>query len=135
MTIINDIRACLDNQLTNTSSIPVVAKENVAYVHQAGTSFIKAAVVPTSRRPATRGPTPQQLYQGLYTLLICTPEAKGAGAGYDIADTLLASFEATKDITYNGLSITIDYSEVRGSFLDSPFYCTPINVAWYCYHL
>ena len=135
MTIINDIRACLDNQLTNTSNIPVVAKENVAYVHQAGTPFIKAAMVPTSRRPATRGINPQQLYQGLYTLLICTPEAKGAGAGYDIADTLLASFEATKDITYNGLSITIDYSEVRGSFLDSPFYCTPINVAWYCYHI
>jgi len=134
MTIINDIRACLDNQLSNTSGIPVVVKENVAYAHKVGTPFIKASIVPTARRPTTRGLNPQQLYQGLYTLLICTPEAAGAGAGYDIADTLLASFQATKDISYNGLIITVDYSEVRGSFLDSPFYCTPINVAWYCYH-
>jgi hypothetical protein len=30
--------------------------------------------------------------------------------------------------------VSIDYSEVRTSFLDSPFYCTPITIGWYIYH-
>lgn len=120
---------------------------------------MKADLIPTSRRPAVRGLNPQQRYDGLYSLLICTPEGLGPGAGYDIADLLLARFEATTDITYtypvdailqeNGDNlllednsrllighptiVSIDYSEVRTSFLDSPFYCTPITVAWYCY--
>jgi hypothetical protein len=90
-------------------------------------------MIPTSRRPAVRGLNPQQRYDGLYNILICTPEGLGSGAGYDVADILLARFEATTDISYNGFTISLDYSEVRASYLDSPFYCTPIVIAWYCY--
>ncbi|MGI9143588.1 MAG: phage tail terminator-like protein [Fluviibacter sp.] len=133
MTIINDIRACLDTHLTGTVGIPTIARQNVPFQPTVGTSFVKAEMVPTSRRPAVRGLNPQKRYDGLYTILICTPEAKGAGAGYDIADSLLARFDAGIDITYNGFIVSIDYSEVRASFLDSPFYCTPVTVGWYIY--
>lgn len=133
MTIINDIRACLDTHLSGTSGIPTIARQNVPFEPTTGTSYVKADMIPTSRRPAVRGLNPQQRYDGLYSLLICTPEGLGPGAGYDIADLLLARFEATTDITNAGLTISVDYSEVRTSFLDSPFYCTPITVAWYCY--
>lgn len=133
MTIINDIRACLDTHLSGTSGIPAIARQNVPFEPTTGTSYVKADMIPTSRRPAVRGLNPQQRYDGLYSLLICTPEGLGPGAGYDIADLLLARFEATTDITNAGLTISVDYSEVRTSFLDSPFYCTPITVAWYCY--
>lgn len=133
MTIINDIRACLDTHLSGTVGIPTIARQNVPFEPTTGTSFVKADMVPTSRRPAVRGLNPQQRYDGLYSLLICTPEGLGPGAGYDIADLLLARFEATTDISNAGLTISVDYSEVRTSFLDSPFYCTPITVAWYCY--
>jgi hypothetical protein len=91
-------------------------------------------MVPTSRRPAVRGLNPQQRYDGLYSILICTPENLGPGAGYDIADLLLDRFDATTDISLSGLTISIDYSEVRTSFLDSPFYCTPVTIAWYVYN-
>lgn len=133
MTIINDIRACLDTHLSGTASIPTIARQNVPFEPTTGTSYVKADMIPTSRRPAVRGLNPQQRYDGLYSLLICTPEGLGPGAGYDIADLLLARFEATTDISNAGLTISVDYSEVRTSFLDSPFYCTPITVAWYCY--
>lgn len=133
MTIINDIRACLDTHLSGTVGIPAIARQNVPFEPTTGTSYVKADMIPTSRRPAVRGLNPQQRYDGLYSLLICTPEGLGPGAGYDIADLLLARFEATTDITNAGLTISVDYSEVRTSFLDSPFYCTPITVAWYCY--
>lgn len=133
MTIINDIRACLDTHLSGTAGIPTIARQNVPFEPTTGTSYVKADMIPTSRRPAVRGLNPQQRYDGLYSLLICTPEGLGPGAGYDIADLLLARFEATTDISNAGLTISVDYSEVRTSFLDSPFYCTPITVAWYCY--
>ena len=134
MTIINDIRACLDTHLSGTSGIPAIARQNVPFEPTTGTSYVKADMIPTSRRPAVRGLNPQQRYDGLYSLLICTPEGLGPGAGYDIADLLLARFEATTDITNAGLTISVDYSEVRTSFLDSPFYCTPVTIAWYVYN-
>ena len=159
MTIINDIRACLDTHLSGTVGIPTIARQNVPFEPTTGTSYVKADMIPTSRRPAVRGLNPQQRYDGLYSLLICTPEGLGPGAGYDVADLLLARFEATTDITYtnpvdtilqedgfdilledNGrlllgspTIVSIDYSEVRTSFLDSPFYCTPVTIAWYTY--
>jgi hypothetical protein len=134
MSIINDIRACLDTHLAGTASLPAVAHQNVPYEPTTGTSFVKVDMVPTSRRPAVRGLNPQQRYDGLYSILICTPENLGPGAGYDIADLLLDRFDATTDISLSGLTISIDYSEVRTSFLDSPFYCTPVTIAWYVYN-
>jgi len=159
MTIINDIRACLDTHLSGTVGIPAIARQNVPFEPTTGTSFIKANLVPTLRRPAVRGLNPQQRYDGIYSILICTPEGLGVGAGYDIADLLLDRFNATTDIVYTNpfdailqesgddillednsrlllgspTIVSIDYSEVRTSFLDSPFYCTPVTVAWYTY--
>jgi hypothetical protein len=134
MSIINDIRACLDTHLAGTVGLPAVAHQNVPYEPTTGTTFVKVDMVPTSRRPAVRGLNPQQRYDGLYSILICTPENLGPGAGYDIADLLLDRFDATTDISLSGLTISIDYSEVRTSFLDSPFYCTPVTIAWYVYN-
>lgn len=134
MTIINDIRACLDTHLSGTAGIPTIARQNVPFEPTTGTSYVKADMIPTSRRPAVRGLNPQQRYDGLYSLLICTPEGLGPGAGYDIADLLLARFNAATDISNAGLIISVDYSEVRTSFLDSPFYCTPVTIAWYVYN-
>jgi len=134
MTIINDIRACLDSHLSGTSGIPTIARQNVPFEPTTSTSYVKADMVPTSRRAAVRGLNPQQRYDGLYSLLICTPEGLGSGAGYDIADLLLARFNAATDISFGGLIISVDYSEVRTSFLDSPFYCTPVTVGWYVFN-
>jgi hypothetical protein len=134
MTIINDIRACLDTHLSGTSGIPTIARQNVPFEPTTGTSYVKADMIPTSRRAAVRGLNPQQRYDGLYSLLICTPEGLGPGAGYDIADLLLARFNTATDISFNGLTISVDYSEVRTSFLDSPYYCTPVTIAWYVYN-
>lgn len=134
MTIINDIRACLDSHLTGTSGIPTIARQNVPFEPTTGTSFVKADMVPTSRRAAVRGLNPSKRYDGLYSVLVCTPEGLGSGAGYDIADILLDRFNVATDISFGGLTISIDYSEVRTSFLDSPFYCTPVTIAWYVYN-
>lgn len=141
MSIINDIRACLDSHLVGTAGIPSIAHQNVEFNPTTGTSFIKADLVPNSRRPAVRGLNPQKLYTGFYNLLVCTPEGQGSGAGYDIADLLLERFDCATDILYTKptgttpIIVSIEYSEVGTSYLDSPYYCTPVTVSWYIYHL
>lgn len=134
MTIFNKVRAIFDDRLASTPDIPKIAFQNVPYAHEVGDTYVKATLAPTSTRLSTMGSNPQQLYKGLYNLLICTPEANGSGEGYDLADTLLARFPASQDLSLDGQYITIEYSEVGASFLDSPFYCTPITIGWYSYH-
>jgi len=138
MTIMNDIRACLDTHLLAMPGVPQIAQQNLRFDATTGVPYIRADMIPTLRRPAVRGLNPQQRYDGLYNLLICVPEGLGSGAGYDIADNILSWFQANTDITYNlplggQLILSLEFSEVRTSFLDTPFYCTPVTIAWYCY--
>ena len=134
MTILNAARAVLDNRLASTPNVPFIANQNVPFARPESGIYIKSTFIPTSRRIATMGTSFQQRYQGLFRLMVCIPEHEGNGRGLEVCDTLLARFQASQDMTFNGLSLTIEYSEVGASFLDSPYYCTPINVAWYCYH-
>lgn len=140
MTIINEIRATLDYRLLSGTGLPVVSAENVKYNPTTGVAFLKTTLTPTLRRPAVRGLNPQQRYDGIYTILICTPEGSGSGPAYDIADRLLGLFDATTDIEHPNYLITsdvivhVDFSELDNSFLDSPFFCTPVNVFWYTYN-
>lgn len=139
MTIMNDIRACLDSRLNlAVSGTTPIAFQNQKFIPVTNTTFIKTAFVPTLRRPAVIGLNPQQRYNGIYNLVICTPEGKGSGGAYDLADTLLDLFNATTDVSHPNYPSTdvivhIDYSELDNSFLDSPYFCTPINIAWYAY--
>lgn len=160
MTIINDIRACLDTHLANTTGIPTIANQNVMFEPTNGTPFVKATLVPVTRRPVVMGNNPQQRYSGLYSLLICTPQGLGSGAGYDFADMILDRFNAATHILYtsptdtlllenndvlsletgegilsgNPTIVSIEYSEVGTSYLDSPFYCTPVTVSWFTHY-
>jgi len=131
--IVNAIRECLDTKLSSLSGLPDVAYPNVPYTIISGTPFFKIDFIPTSITPASRGIDPYLRYQGIYSILVCTPENQGPGAGLVYADALLDHFKATSYVSNGTKNVTIDYSEVRTSFLDSPFYCTPVNVVWYTY--
>ena len=117
-----------------TPSIPAIAYDNVPYTPTVGTSFIKASLVPTSRRPAVRGLNPSNRYQGIFAILICTPEESGSGAGLDLADAITDRFEATTDISAGGIIVSLDYAEVGLSYPDAPYYCTPVTIGWYIYN-
>jgi hypothetical protein len=134
MSILNDIRGAFDTRLSTTPGIPAIAHQNVIYTPTTGTPYLKATLIPNMVRPAVRGLNPQKKYDGLYSILICTPEGKGAGAGYDIADLLLDRFPATLDIPFGSIIVSVDYSQVGTSYFDPPYYCTPVDIAWYIYN-
>jgi hypothetical protein len=133
MSIYSDIRTALETRLYNTSNIPVVAWENVDYSPTTGTPFIKFQFQPTSRRPAVRGTNPQMRYQGLVTLLVHQPENEGPINTEELVDDLVSRFDATTDISYNGIFVRIEYTERQNSYLSKPWYVTPIRIAWYSY--
>ena len=72
---------------------------------------------------------------GLYMILICTPQDIGTGAAYTYADAITEAFDATTDLPYTGGYVSVDYSEVRTPYFDSPFYITPVIVGWHTFHI
>ena len=154
------IRAALESHLSNISGLPDIAYENVPYEPTTGQSFIKAAYIPVVRRPAVRGLNPQQEYRGIFSLNVYAPEGTGPAACEDIAEKLLEGFEATTDISFDGLSdslltesggnlllesgdeilidsvtkVSIDYAERDLALVDAPWYLIPVNIGWYIYN-
>ena len=136
--IYNDIRAALETHLSNVSGIPSVAYENVSFEPQTGTSFLQVMFLPTERRPAVRGLNPQQRYQGVFSILVHTPEGKGPKEADDYANTLLEAFEATTDISFTNsdletINVSLDYAERQQGILDSPWYYVRVDIGWYIY--
>ena len=136
--IYNDIRAALETHLSNISGIPSLAYENVSFEPQTGTSFLQVMFLPTERRPAVRGLNPQQRYQGVFSILVHTPEGKGPKEADDYANTLLEAFEATTDISFTDsdletINVSLDYAERQQGILDSPWYYVRVDIGWYIY--
>lgn len=137
MSIYNNIRAALESHLSTTPDLPDIAYENVSFEPQTGTSFLKVAFVPVSRKPAVRGPYPQQRYDGVFRVFCYTPEGKGPAVADDIADKVITAFDASNDISFTDGSgttiVTINYAERDNGFVDSPWYYCAVNIGWYIY--
>lgn len=132
MSIVDDIRATLDAKLASIAGLPPIAFENAPFKQQAGQSHLRVRFFLTSRRPAVRGPTPQHRYQGLYRIIVATPSETGSGAALGVADTLLDEFNGSTNVQGNPI-VSIEYSELGSPFKDEPFYCIPVEIAWYVY--
>ena len=133
-----DLHAALEIHLSNVSGIPSVAYENVSFEPQTGTSFLQVMYLPTERRPAVRGLNPQQRYQGVFSILVHTPDGKGPKEADDYANILLEAFEATTDISFTNsdletINVSIDYAERQQGILDSPWYYVRVDIGWYIY--
>ena len=137
--IYRDIRAALETKLAAVSGIPDISYENVSYDRVNGTSYVEIGFLPTLRRPAVRGLSPQQRYDGVFRIVCYTPEGNGPGAADEIADKVLEAFEATTDVSYTNSDdetfvVSIDYAEREGGGLDTPFYYVPVNIGFYIYN-
>lgn len=131
MAITDDIRAALDTELAGLPGLPTIAFENVDFDPTPGTPYLTTSFSLTSRRPATRGRDPQKRYQGLYQVTVAVPRFEGIGQALEYADTIMAAFDAATDVTHDGLTIGIEYSELGAQATLDPFYLLPVRIAWY----
>jgi hypothetical protein len=139
MIIYNNIRAALESHLASTAGLPDIAYENVSFEPTTGSSFLKVAFVPVSRRPAVRGLNPQQRYEGVFRVFCYTPEGIGPATADDLANKVMEAFDATTDISFtpdggDTVTVSIDYSERDNGFVDTPWYYTVVNIGWYIYN-
>jgi hypothetical protein len=137
--IYRDIRAALETKLKAVSGLPSISYENSSYDRKNGTSYVETSFLPTLRRPAVRGLSPQQRYQGVFRVVCYAPEGTGPGAADELADKVLNAFEATTDASYlnssgENIIVSIDYAEREGGGLDTPFYYVPVNIGFYIYN-
>jgi hypothetical protein len=134
MSVYNNIRAALEVNLADIPNIPTIQFQNTRFDPVTGTPFLICSLIPTSRRPSEVGSNPFNRYQGLFSISVCTPENNGPKQNQDICNTILAAFPAgTHDLEFGGQLVRIEYTEQLGSFRDSPWFITPINVGWYAY--
>ena len=134
MSIVNKIRAALENHLISTVGIPPVYPSNLAFDADPNTNFIKSTFVVTRVDAANRGLNPQLRYSGFFTMLVCTPEGNGLGGGMSIAETVLDRFAPTTDIPGDGIIVSLEGSQLSSDYFSAPFNCLPITVNWYIYH-
>jgi len=133
MSIYKDIRAALETRLNSTPDIPEIAWENVPYSPTTGTPFIKPMFQPTLRRQSAMATTPPHYYQGIFTILCYHPEGSGSGASQETVDALVNRFNSTTDITYSGLTVSLRGAQQESSYINSPWFVTPITVSWFIY--
>jgi len=134
MSVYNNIRSALEVKLSTTANLPVIYYQNTSYTVTTGTPFITCSLFPTSRRPSEVGSNPFNRYQGLFSMSVYTPENKGPKENQDICNLILATFPAgTHELVFDGQLVRIEFTEQLGSFKDSPWFITPINVGWYAY--
>lgn len=132
--IYDKIRAALENHL-NTSSftLPDIAWENTGYSPTTGEEFLKVQILPTSRRPTTQGNNRKSRVQGIMNIMCHFPEDTGSGATSSLVNDLVSRFDSTTDISYDGIVLSLEYVEAQSSYIKSPWYVTPVTVAWYIY--
>ena len=119
------IRAALESRLATlatANSFPV-AYENVSYSPTTGTSFVQCEFIPTQRIRAARGLNSQIRYQGIFSMLVFSPENAGPAAGETLAELLIDNFESNTDVSYTSggttTIVSIDYAERQQGFLDT----------------
>lgn len=132
--VYDDIRQALEVKLNSTSGLPSqIAWENVKFSPTTGTAYMEVRLVPVTRRPATRGSNPQQRYDGFFRILVYVPENEGPSAADDYVNTLIEAFDATTDLSANGINVSIDYAERAQGIPQSPWYYVPVQIGWYTY--
>lgn len=134
MTTLNQIRIALENHLaTMTPAPPPIAWPNVKFAPTLTTTHFVSHFIPVTRRPIAAGPSPEQMYEGLFVVNIRTPQGLGAAAGMGHVDALETRFNGSSAIVTADAVVRIDYGEAKGPLHDTPFYVIPFEIGWRSY--
>ncbi len=133
LSVYDDIRSALETHLNSTPSLPTVAWENVKFEPITGVQCLRVRLINTAREPAVRGLNPQYRYQGVFQILVCSPEGVGPSANQTLVNTLVDRFQTGDDMTSNGVAVTVKNTEAMGAYNNSPWYVTPVNIHWFAY--
>lgn len=132
------ILAALETRLTTIPDLPQVAFENIKYDPVVGTPFIRTKFMPMDRRPRSMGLDVDnkpffQRYVGIFQLLLHYPDSQGPGPTNRMVNQLCDTFDATTDLAFDDVYVTITQTERMRGINEGPWYKTPVHVRWYSY--
>ena len=135
--IYDSIRAALETKLSQALGAVPIAYENVSFEPTTGTLFVKPTFIPTTTQPATRGLTPQLLYEGVFNVMVYATEGNGPSQADNSCNTITNAFAATTDISIvvgaDTFIVRIRYAERQQGRIDTPWYTVPVNIGWFIY--
>lgn len=136
MSVGNDIRAALEQEIANVSGVPASSQrawENARFEPTTGTTWLRMRLQPTETRPATRGDSPQIRHQGLFLVDVFAPADEGPASAETLADAIRDRYTVSKVLTENSTNVRFDYAERGQGVIDHPWYMVPVAIAWYAY--
>lgn len=124
---INDINAALVQKLASVTTLDI-AFYGSQFTPKPDDDYIKETSAITDNEVALSGGT--EVYRGIYTLVVCTPKAKGKFYNGDKVDEIKNTFGRGLDgnIESNGQKVSIYKSTVGGMFQDDTHIKTPITI-------
>lgn len=132
MSLHNDIRAALEQQLAGTTGLPTARSwEAVTFDPPAvSVPYVRASYQPTSSRPVTMGNAPMFQHLGLFLVDVFYPIGQGPKLAEAMADAVRARFKIPTTLVQNGSRVAIRYAE-RGAGLPADGrFLVPVTVAW-----
>lgn len=132
------IQAALEIRAKQLQNVPHIAFDNTRYEPIVGTPFIRSHFMPMDRQIKslgldTDGKPYRQKYEGIYQLLLNYPDSKGSGPTNIMVNEILDKFEATTDLVFQDVVVTIAKVERKRGVTEGPWFKTPVQISWYTY--
>jgi len=127
------IQAALDGHL-KTFQASNVAWENIIFVPNRNTPWLRSALLPASSRVITSLEPLMVRHLGIYQVSVNIPgteqDPPGAGPANVIADAVIAHFRPGTVLHSGGLNIEIDYAEDHPAIPGVDWYAVPVSVGY-----
>jgi hypothetical protein len=139
MTATQDIRRALEQRLntgtyTGVTNSTDIAWENIAYDPANKDRWLRPRLIISEVIPATADSTATELWTGLFIVDAFTKQNDGGAAKADIlADEIKARFPKGTQLTENGKTINIRFSQISGLIQDSPWAFKSVTMTFYSY--
>lgn len=132
------IQAALEIRAKQLVDVPHIVFDNTKYEPVVGTPFIRSHFMPMERRVRSfgldvDGKPFRQRYNGIYQLLLNYPDSKGSGPTNTMVNEILDKFEATTDLVFQDVVVTIEKAERIRGVTEGPWFKTPVQISWYSY--
>ena len=132
------IQAALEIRAKQLVGVPHIVFDNTKYEPVVGSAYIKSHFMPMQRRIKsfgidTDGKPFRQRYDGIYQLLLNYPDSKGSGPTNTMVNEILDKFEATTDLVFQDVVVTIEKAERIRGVTEGPWFKTPVQISWYSY--
>lgn len=131
MNVLQNISGALDGHLNTLSNLPPVAWANSDYSPSEGTTFLSVDLLTGNTVNDTLNY--RENHVGVYQVVVVAPAGEYKAEAQGLADSIANHFLASRELTYNGLTLKINTASFSAGFIDGAWYQIPVTVNYRAY--